>query len=73
MKDTLIEKGWSCSQKGKIILTDEDDVLRAMEYGDYHHKGFQKAYSRLRSWSTFEDMEEKVSSKYNNNNNTVCF
>ena len=79
MKVPLIEKGLSHSQKGKITLTDEDDVMRAMEYGDYHHKGFQKAFSRLRSWSTFEDMEEKVSPKYitlyhnNNNNNNNGF
>ena len=60
-KDILIKKGLSKSQSGKTILKDEDDVKMALEFGDFHHVGFQKAYNRLRSWCTFDDMEEKVS------------
>ena len=64
IKCTLIEKGLPKSQKGKIILKDEDDVKMALVYGDYYHRGFQKAYSQLRSWCTFDDMEGKVSNHF---------
>ena len=58
MKSTLKRKGGF--QNGKIILKDENDVKMALEYGDFHHRGFRKAHSRLRSWCSFDDMEEKV-------------
>ena len=64
MKDHLMEKGLPRNQLGKIILTDEDDVRRALEFGDFHHRGFREAFKRLRSWCEFEDMEETVC-KYN--------
>ena len=59
MKGTL--KGKGKFQNGKIFLKDEIDVQMALEYGDFHHRGFRKAHSRLRSWCTFDDMEKKVS------------
>ena len=65
MKDNLKEKGLPKSQSGKIILKDENDLKMALEYGDFHHRGFRKAHSRLRSWCTDDmdddDMEKKVS------------
>ena len=58
IKDTLRTTG--DFHQGFVRITDTHDILIALEYADYHHQGFQKAFSRIKSWCTFEDMEEKV-------------
>ena len=58
VKDTLRTNG--DSHEGFVRITETQDVAMALEYADYHHQGFQKAFSRLKKWCTFEDMEEKV-------------